>query len=130
MSRKINEYSGITEKLVHTGQHYDHNMSKVFFEEMEIPQPHFQLEVSSGSNAVATDQMIKKIKPVILKEKPGFVLVYGDTNTTLAGAMAATEANTPVIHVEAGLRSYNETMPEEINRVIVDRVSRKLFAPT
>ncbi len=130
LSRRINDHQGITEKLVHTGQHYDHNMSKIFFEEMEISHPHFQLEVSSGSNAVVTDQMVQKIKPIILQEKPDFVLVYGDTNTTLAGAMAASQADVPVIHVEAGLRSYNENMPEEINRVLVDRISAKLFAPT
>ncbi len=116
--------------IIHTGQHYDDNMSKVFFEELEIPQPDYNLGIGPGSHAFQLSGMLKGIEPILLKEKPGAVVVYGDTNTTLAGALAAKMLHLPVIHIEAGLRSYNKSMPEEVNRVLCDHVSTLLFSPT
>lgn len=130
ISRKILENTEIEEVLIHTGQHYDSKMSEVFFKELEIPSPKYNLGIGGFSHGAMTGRMIEGIEKILLEEKPNFTLVYGDTDSTLAGALASVKLQIPVIHIEAGLRSFNMQMPEEINRILTDRVSSLLFAPT
>lgn len=129
ISRAFIKY-GITEKIIHTGQHFDHGMSDVFFEEMDIPKPHFNLGINSMGHGGMTGAMLIEIEKILLEEQPDMVLVYGDTNSTLAGALAAKKIHIPVAHVEAGLRSFDMDMPEEVNRILTDRISTILYAPT
>lgn len=140
----IDEFKGIDRLnyiLVHTGQHYDYEMSKIFFEELNIPKPNYNLGVGSvphqnkygmgySSHARQTAKIMEKLEPVILKEKPDLIMVFGDVNSTLAGALVAAKLNIPVVHIEAGIRSFNKTMPEEINRLLTDHISDSLFCPT
>jgi len=120
----------IEEVLVHTGQHFDANMSAVFFEELGIPHPRHNLEISGGTHGAMTGRMLEAVEAVLMQEKPDWVLIYGDTNSTLAGALAAAKLHIPVAHVEAGLRSHNMRMPEEVNRIVSDRISTLLLCPT
>lgn len=130
LSRIFNEHPKIEEILIHTGQHHDAMMSDVFFDELQIPKPSYRLNIQGGHHGQMTGRMLEAIEGTLLKEKPDAVLVYGDTNSTLAGALAASKLHIPVIHIEAGLRSFNKSMPEEINRILTDHVSSYLFCPT
>ncbi|MCH9739864.1 MAG: UDP-N-acetylglucosamine 2-epimerase (non-hydrolyzing) [Epsilonproteobacteria bacterium] len=130
VSREIIRYDEIEEVIVHTGQHYDTNMSDIFFEEMKIPKPNYFLGIGGKSHGAMTGQMIEKIEEVALKEQPDWIMVYGDTNSTLAGAIIASKLHIKLAHIEAGLRSFNMKMPEEVNRILTDRVSNTLFCPT
>ena len=130
VSRVILEAGNISEILIHTGQHFDANMSDVFFDELDIRRPDFHLKIGGGSHGQNTGRMVEAIETILMAEKPDWVLVYGDTDSTLAGALAAAKIHIPIAHVEAGLRSFNRRMPEEINRVLTDHVASLLFAPT
>lgn len=130
VSREIARHEDVTEIIVHTGQHYDANMSDIFFEEMKIPKPDYFLGVGGKSHGAMTGQMIEKIEEVAQKENPDWIMVYGDTNSTLAGAIVAAKLHIKLAHIEAGLRSFNMKMPEEVNRILTDRISNLLFCPT
>ncbi len=130
VSREIAKHSEITEIIVHTGQHYDANMSDIFFTEMQIPKPNYFLGIGGKSHGAMTGQMIEKIEEVATFEKPDWIMVYGDTNSTLAGAIVASKLHIRLAHIEAGLRSFNMRMPEEVNRILTDRISNILFCPT
>lgn len=130
VSREIAKNNNLKEVIIHTGQHYDSNMSDIFFDEMKIPKPDYFLGIGGKSHGAMTGQMIEKIEEVVIKEKPDWVMVYGDTNSTLAGAIVASKLHVTLAHIEAGLRSFNMKMPEEINRILTDRVSNILFCPT
>lgn len=130
LSRVIRKQQQIEEVIVHTGQHFDSNMSAVFFDEMEIPKPSYHLKVNSLGHGAMTGKMLEEIELILLKEKPDAVVVFGDTNSTIAGALAAKKLDIKVIHIEAGLRSFNMQMPEEVNRILTDRISDLLCCPT
>ena len=130
ISREIAKHQGVREVIVHTGQHFDKNMSDIFFAEMQIPAPNYYLNIKSVSHGAMTGRMLEKIEEELLTERPDYVIVYGDTNSTLAGAIAARKLHIRVVHIEAGLRSFNMSMPEEVNRILTDRISDVLCCPS
>lgn len=130
VSKALRDHGQFDEIVLHTGQHFDHRMSQIFFDELEIPKPKYSLDINSLSHGAMTGRMLEGIENALVSEKPDTVLVFGDTNSTLAGALAAVKLHIPVAHVEAGLRSFNRKMPEEINRILTDHASSLLFAPT
>jgi UDP-GlcNAc3NAcA epimerase len=130
LSNLLKSNNNFQEIIVHTGQHYDYEMSSIFFKELNIPQPKYNLNIKSKYHGEMTGKMMERIEKILLKEKPDYTIVYGDTNSTLAGALASKKLHIPVIHIEAGLRSYNKKMPEEINRVLTDHCSDILFTPS
>ena len=130
VSRALAAHPGVRETIVHTGQHFDPEMSQQFFRELDLPEPAYNLGIHGGGHGAMTGRMLQALEPILQTERPDAVLVYGDTNSTLAGALAAAKLNIPVAHVEAGLRSFNRRMPEEINRVLTDHVSTLLYCPT
>ena len=130
VSKEIAQYRDIKEVIIHTGQHFHENMSNIFFKEMEIPEPKYNLEINTLPHGAMTGRMLEEIEKTLQKEQPDWVIVYGDTNSTLAGALSAVKMHIPVAHVEAGLRSFNRKMPEEINRVLTDHLCDICFAPT
>jgi len=130
LSRVVQNHQEIEEVIIHTGQHFDANMSDIFFEEMQIPKPKYNLAINSLSHGAMTGQMLTKIEEILIAEKPEAVIIYGDTNSTIAGALAAKKLHIKVVHIEAGLRSFNMKMPEEVNRILTDRISDLLSCPT
>ena len=130
VSREIAKHEDINEIIIHTGQHFDANMSEIFFDQMQIPKPDYNLEINSLMHGAMTGRMIERIEEVLMREQPDWVLVYGDTNSTIAGSLAAKKLHIKVAHVEAGLRSFNRYMPEEINRILTDKISDLLLCPT
>lgn len=130
VSRELMIHSNVNEVILHTGQHFDKNMSEIFFEQMSIPKPNYNLAISGMGHGEMTGNMLIEIEKVLMSEKPDYIIVYGDTNSTLAGALAAKKLHIPIAHVEAGLRSFNMRMPEEVNRILTDQISDILFCPT
>lgn len=130
LSRELQKHNDIQEVIIHTGQHFDANMSAVFFEQMHIPKPDYNLGIASLTHGAMTGRMMEEIEKIVIEEKPDWIVVYGDTNSTLAGALVASKLHVKLAHVEAGLRSFNMKMPEEVNRILTDRISDVLFCPT